>query len=90
MRKTKNKTVNENGKSITEVPHNFHIEADRVGGGISVSISGVLSILDFGEESALVKLRRGRIKIDGKSLSISVYENKIVEISGNVCRMEFL
>jgi len=68
----------------------FHIEADRIKEGISVSVTGVCSILEFTEEISTLKLRRGRIRISGKGLSIAVYENKIVEISGKVCTVEFL
>ena len=87
MRKNRNKTANEyNAVSA----RGFHIEADRVSDGISVSVFGVIAIPDFCEESATLKLRRGRVKIDGTGLSVSVYENKTVEISGKICRVEFL
>ena len=68
----------------------FHMEADRVTTGISVSVSGVLSITDFNESFALLKLRRGNLKISGSGLAICVYENKIVEISGKVAIIEFI
>lgn len=68
----------------------FHIEADRISDGISVSVCGVLSILDFSTELAILKIRRGRIRVRGGGLSIAVYENRTVEIFGKVEALEFL
>ena len=86
-------TKNINDKKNEErdrLPIYFHVEADRLPSGISVSIMGVLSIVDFNEGSALMKMRRGKIKVTGRELSIAVYENRIVEISGKVGAVEFL
>ena len=71
-------------------PIGFHVEADKIGAAISVSVTGVLSIVDFSEDSALLKMRRGKIKIVGSGLSVAVYENKIVEIIGKVSSVEFV
>ena len=90
MLKNKNKALTKTDKGVVSMPRTFHIEADRVGDGISVSVSGVISILDFSEEAAVLKLRRGRMKISGGGLAVAVYENKIVEISGKISGMEFL
>ena len=51
---------------------------------------GVLSILDFSTELAILKIRRGRIRVRGGGLSIAVYENRTVEIFGKVEALEFL
>lgn len=68
----------------------FHIEADRILSTTSVSISNVLSIIDFKDETAILKMRKGKIKIVGEELAISIYENKIVEIKGKVRNIELL
>ncbi len=68
----------------------FHIEADKILSKTSVSVNNVLSIVDFKEDTAILKMRKGKIKISGEELSISVYENKIVEILGKVRNIEFL
>ena len=72
------------------LPIYFHVEADRLPSGVSVSIMGVLSIVDFNESSAIMKMRRGKIRIIGSGLSVTVYENRTVEISGRVGAVEFL
>ena len=88
-----NRDKNADGK-MPEVgerlPIYFHIEADRLPTGVSVSIMGVLSIVDFNETSAVMKMRRGKIKIRGTGLSVAVYENRTVEIYGKVGAVEFL
>lgn len=71
-------------------PKGFHIEADRVGSDVSVSVGGVISILDFSDKGAVLKVRGGKIKIVGSFLSVSVYENNIAEICGKVGVIEFI
>lgn len=68
----------------------FHVEADKVGANISVSVGGVISILDFSDTGAIFKVRGGKIKICGDSLSVSVYENNIAEVCGKVAVLEFI
>ena len=84
---------NTNGKTAERresLPLYFHIEADRLPSGVSVSIMGVLSIVDFNETAAIMKMRRGKIRITGTGLSVAVYENRTVEIYGKVGAVEFL
>ena len=74
----------------TYTPMGFHIEIDKIAGRVSVCVNGVSSVLDFGEECAVLKMRGGKLKISGLELAISVYENKVAEISGKVGTIEFL
>lgn len=68
----------------------FHIEADKMLTNTSVSVTNVLSIIDFREDAVVLKMRKGKVKISGEMLSIRIYENKIVEIFGKVRNIEFL
>lgn len=68
----------------------FHIEVDKMMITSSVCVSNVLSIVDFREDDAILKMKKGKIKISGEALSISIYENKIVEILGKIRKIEFL
>ena len=79
-----------NAPLVPCISSQFHIEADGFLNDVSVSVSNVISIVDFSEEVALLKLKRGKIKIVGRELCIAVYENKTVEISGVVRAVEFL
>lgn len=62
----------------------FHLEMDKNQKGISMLVGGTFSIKEYGDNSCILKTEIGSINISGKGLSISVYENKTVEISGNV------
>ena len=73
-----------------KVSGGFHAEIDRSGRGLSLSVAGVYSILDFSEESVILRVKRGRITVLGKELEIAVYENKTVEISGKITGVNFL
>ena len=84
------KKVQKSGQNKRTDPIAFHLEADRILSGLSISISSVMSVIDFTKEAVLLKLRRGKLKISGSGLSISVYENRIVEICGKVERIEFI
>ena len=71
-------------------PDGFHLEADRFKEGISLSIAGISSILDFSEQRVLVRVKKRRIEIVGTELSVTVYENRIVEITGRISGVSFL
>ena len=62
----------------------FHVEIDKRGRDVVTCVGGVQSILDFNTESALLKVRGGRILIRGRDLSVVIYENSGVEIIGRV------
>ena len=84
------KNTNREGERRDKLPVYFHLEADKLASTVSVSMSGVISIVDFNENSAVMKMRRGKIKVTGSGLSVSVYENRTVEIYGKVEAVEFL
>lgn len=71
-------------------PIGFHVEIDKTVNGLSVCMNGVVSVLDFSEERAVLKMRHGKIRVEGSGLLINVYENKIAEISGKVGKIEFI
>ena len=76
--------------SRSAFPRSFHIEIDRTASGLSISVCGVISILDFTELSALLKVRGRKIKIVGSMLNVTVYENRVAEVSGRITGVEFL
>ena len=73
-----------------KVATGFHIEIDRSGNGLSASVAGVYSIVDFSSENVVLRVKKGRVKIVGSTLELAVYENKIVEISGKISEVSFL
>jgi len=87
MQAKEKKTVKE---KKYKMPEGFHVEMDRWGRGIKVAVSGVISITDLDESSCILKLRRGRMGILGSGLSVSVFENGVVSVFGNVERLELL
>ena len=67
-----------------------HISATRAREGISVSVYGVSSILEFSEESVLLDVSFSQLKICGERLNLTVYEEGRVEIVGKIRSTEFL
>ncbi len=66
----------------------FHIEADRSPAGLTVRVGGIIGIAEYSDELVLLKSHGGRLTLTGKRLSITVYEDKTVEICGRVEGME--
>lgn len=68
----------------------FHLEIDRVRGGISVLLGGIIGINDFSEERVELSSHGGRIVIRGKKLGASVYEQGNCEVRGRVEGVDFV
>lgn len=62
----------------------FHLEADRASGGMSLILSGIIGISDFSDNYIHLLSHGGRVKVNGRSLFIRVYENNRVEIVGRI------
>ena len=85
-----NKKITAENDARPKFPRSFHIEIDRCQSDLSVSVCGVIAILDFTDSGALLKVRGRKIKIVGSKLNVAVYENNVAEVSGRVTGVEFL
>ena len=74
--------------SVLRTP--FRCEYDGGKGGMSVVLYGIISIKDFSGEEVLMRAAGFFIKISGVGLTLSVYENKSVEIFGRIVNMELI
>ena len=90
MQNKRKKSVGEGKRVPLTLTGGFHLEADKIARGVSVSVAGVISVLDFTDEVAVLRVREGRVKISGSALEITVYESKTVEIKGRVSGVELL
>lgn len=73
------------GASISK----FHIEADRTSKGMSILISGIVAISELTPEAVCLKSHSGRIDLDGKRMTLSVFENGTVEVVGRIESLRF-
>ena len=76
------------GKTL--VQPQFHCEIDGDAAHTSIILSGINSIRDFSDNTVLLRTRGFFVKITGKALSLAVYENKTLEISGKIFAMELI
>jgi hypothetical protein len=90
MQKREKKPIDKEIEKREKLPVLFHLELDRLVSDMSVSLMGVLSIIDLCDSSVILKMRRGKVRVRGEGLSVSVYENKTVEIIGKVFSVEFI
>ena len=68
----------------------FRCEYDGGRGGMSAILYGIISIKDFSGEEVFMRAAGFFIKISGAGLTLSVYENKSVEIFGKILNMELI
>ncbi len=66
------------------------LEGERIGKTLSIVVSGVLSVKDFSDTAAVLLIPSGELKIEGKSLSITVFENRSIMIKGKIGGIMFL
>ncbi len=68
----------------------FFLNAERCGGGMRISLGGVVSVAEFSEECVLLITHSGKIRIFGRGLLLSVFEGRGTEISGRIGGVEFI
>ena len=74
---------------IPALINKFHLEAERTGTGIEILVSGIIGVKDFCDESVELLSHSGRVFIYGRRLSILVFENGTVQVSGRVESVRF-
>ena len=67
----------------------FHVEIDKSHDGYSVVTSGVSRVAELSEDVVKLKCRKGVLTVKGCNLTLSLYENKTVEISGKLKGVDF-
>ena len=68
----------------------LHIEIDKLGNALCVSICEVRSVSELSDEIVVARLKRGSVRVVGSELVVSVYENRVVEIVGAVRGIELI
>ncbi len=86
---TDKKKNNDKPTGIAPSLSSFHLEANRSRRGMSLLVGGIIGISDFSDESVILMSHTGRVSVLGRRLSICVYENNTVEISGRVEDIRF-
>lgn len=67
----------------------FRIEADGRGNFLSVTFIGILSLKEFSSTEIKLLTKRESLIVCGKKLEISVFENKTVQIEGEIEEIKF-
>ncbi len=80
---------NEKNKLAPRPPSAFHVEIDRIPGGVAVLVSGARAIRELSDTTALLRLKGGFMRINGRNVAVTVYENKTVEVIGGITNIEF-
>ena len=65
-------------------PSSFRLEAVRHKRGSALIVSGIVSITDFTSELIVLKGHGVILKVSGKRLDMTVFENNSLEITGRV------
>ncbi len=86
---TEKKYSNKLSKVKTLISPAFHIEADGSMGMLSILISGTVGIAEFSSEEVKLITKNESIRISGKHINLSVFEQKVVEITGKIENISF-
>ena len=68
----------------------FSLSAVRCGRGLSLTVSGVVGISELSGEAVTLAAHGARLCITGSYLSVDIFEERRVEISGKVEDIRFL
>ena len=68
----------------------FYMELTKNALFSNAFINNIRSVEHFTSELILLKLAKGALRISGKNLELSIYENSSVEINGNIICAEFI
>lgn len=82
--------MTENSLNPLAVMSSFYLEARRDRRGITLLVGKIIGISEFSSELIVLKTHGGRIKLFGKRMKLSIYENSTVEISGRIEEIGFL
>ncbi len=89
MQKEEKNTINKI-QTASKAPIGFHIEIDKEFRDFIVTLQSVSSVIDISSDEIIMKAGKGRVKICGSGLEITVFENKTVEVFGKVGAVEFI
>lgn len=77
-------------KAPVTIATGFHMEVYKTALGFSLSVSGVEGIVAFSDTEIIVKLSAFSLRILGKGLYMSIFEEKRVEILGKITGVNIL
>ena len=85
------KKVKEDTKSkIPNGLYGFHIEGDRIVSGILLRCTGIMGVDEYSKEEILLKSHRGRMLVKGNNISLAVFEQNTIELSGKIEELKFI
>ncbi len=67
----------------------LHLELEKSGAGAVAVVAGIVSIAEYSEQSVTLMSHKGRVILCGKYLTITVLENKTVEVCGRIEEVRF-
>lgn len=76
---------------IAEIPltPSYRIEADVKGNKLRVAVIGIIGVKEFSQNRINVITKRESLILCGHGLEMSVFENKTVQISGEITEISF-
>ena len=67
----------------------FHLEIDGGRRGAAVRINGVRHIEEYTAERLVLQIPGGRMRLFGAGMSLSVFENRSIEVRGKLSEVGF-
>lgn len=76
-------------RSVSGAISSFRMEGERSAKGMRLRFAGIIGIKELSDDSVEINNHSGRVRIQGKRLLVTVFENNQVEINGRVEGLEF-
>ena len=67
----------------------FYLSCERTLGGLSLLVGGIIGVSELDGECTELLSHSGRIRVRGKHLKLTVFENKTIEIKGRIEGIDF-
>ena len=71
-------------------PRGFFLNAERLGGGMRLSVGGVVSVSELTDERIVLVTHASGIEVTGRALLLSAFDQRCVEIVGRVLEVRLL
>ena len=78
------------GEILPSPMNPFHLEMDKINGSMRFLCSGIKGISEYSDSSIKMKTTGFSIVVSGKRLSVTVLEEKTVEVIGKISEVRFV
>ena len=77
-------------KRVERPDAGFYLSCERSPGGVSLLVGGIIGVSELDSGQTELLSHSGRIRVGGRDLRLTVFENKSIEINGAIEDIKFI